>query len=166
MTKSIFSACLTVLMVALSYAGPMDLYDSKSFKGSSKEINPYYTGPLCATGGALSDINKYIEKMDPTIIGKVEPNQISLLDTSDLIYTFKRVRLYEVENKKEGLKFCVLHIKAKMNNVPYEIVVELRGNITYDRILRIYQNGKPHTVVLWKDLNSDQTAPKKETIAI
>ena len=40
-------------------------------------------------------------------------------------------------------------MKAYMNGEQYEITIELRGNDYYDRILRIYKDDKPQTLILW-----------------
>jgi len=125
----------------------MDQYESKSLIGISKELNPYYTGPLLATGGAIADMNRYIEKMEPNKIGTIEKRSITLLDTIDQVYTFKWVKTYTVT--QDSAEFNVYYIKAKMNGERYDIIIELRWTDYYDRILRIYKDDEPHTLVLW-----------------
>jgi len=135
------------MVLSASIANPMDQYKSKHLSGISKNLNTHYTGPLCATGGAIADMNKYIERMEPTKIGTVTTNSFAIIDSTILTYTFKRVITYKV--KEDSTTFYVYYMKAYMNGEQYEITIELRGNDYYDRILRIYKDDKPQTLILW-----------------
>jgi len=146
MTKTLI---LTLAIVALSSANVLEQYESKSLLSKSKGLNPHYAGPLCITGGALADMNKYIEKMEPTKVGTVTANSISILDSVPLTYTFKRVKTYTVT--QDNAKYNVYYMKAKMDGERYDIIIELRGTHYYDRILRIYKNDEPHSLMLWID---------------
>lgn len=120
--------------------------------GTSQSINTHYTGTIWATGGAIADMNKYIRKMDPTNIGTLKPNQLTIHgDTTHKkeTYSFKKVKCYKVSLNNDT--FTVYSLKAKKENQKYHIIIELREGPHYDRIINIHKNKKPYMLILWKD---------------
>lgn len=141
---------LIVIVAATSFSygfNVLSIYDSYTFDETDSVMSSVYTGPLFATGGANSDINRYIKEMNPEKIGFIESNKITLIDSINEVYSFDSVNYYEVI--KETDTFYVIKILAQMNNEKYDIVIELRNGPNYDRVLNIYKNGKPYTLILW-----------------
>lgn len=139
---------LCILITAMSFSNTaLNNYDHYEYDDSISEMSSVYTGPLVATGGAMTDINRFIKEMEPTKIGSIESNKITLIDDPNKVYTFNYVKYYKVIQNIDT--FYVMKIDSKMNNQDYEIIIELRNGPNYDRILNIYKNGKPHTLILW-----------------
>jgi len=109
-----------------------------------------YIGPLFVTGMASYDMNRFIKKMEPTKIGSIDSNRITLIGEDSLkdeIYIFKTIQYYEVS--KDFDTFFVAMIDAQRDNKIYEILIELKDGPNYDRTLKIFQNKKPYALFLW-----------------
>lgn len=155
-TKTIMTM-IVILAVSLNIWAKKSIlenYETKSKVYSSKTINAYYTGPIFATGGAMSDINRYIKDMEPTKIGGIEKNSITLIESDTLenqIYKFNKATCYKVTSK--GQSFSIIYMKCKMNAEEYEIVIELKEGPNYDRTLNIFKDNKPTVLILCVDNN-------------
>jgi hypothetical protein len=148
---------LFILIVAMSFSNSaLKNYDHYEYDDSISEMSSVYTGPLVATGGAMTDINRLIKEMEPTKIGSIESNKIILIDEPNEVYIFNCVKYYKVTQNVDT--FYVMKIDSKMNNQDYEIIIELRSGVNYDRTLNIYKNGKPHTLILW--IENTRLVPK------
>lgn len=157
---------MTILIVAVlsiinvSAKNILSLYDSHKKVYTSKTMNPHYVGPLFATGGAMTDINKMISDMDPEKIGNFTSNSLTLIESDPIpnqVYTFKKVEAYKVS--KDSSSFTIMYMKSKMNGESYDILVEVKEGSNYDRTITIYKDGKPLTLILWLD-NSKITQKK------
>ena len=160
---------MTILIVAVlsivnvSAKSILSLYDSHKKVYTSKTLNPHYVGPLFATGGAMSDINRMISDMAPEKIGSFTSNSLTLIESApreNQVYTFKSVKAYKVS--KDTSSFTIMHIKSKMNGESYDILVEIKEGSNYDRTITIYKDGKPLTLILWLD-NSKITQKKNNS---
>jgi hypothetical protein len=157
---------ILILICSLSEAAPklLDQYDSTKKIMTTKEFNIHYIGTLCATGGAIADINRKIEKMAPVIVGEIKPQTLVIHEedtTQNQAYHISKIKYYEVFSGERS--YNVMYAKAYLNEKPnlftrlfgknnqYEILIEMNGHGHYDRTLYIYKNGKPHTLVLWID---------------
>ena len=137
----------------------LDMYDSYTFDESSPIMSSVYTGPLVSTGGAMSDINRLIKNMEPTVIGSIEKNKITLIDTINEVYSFDSISYYNVIKGIDT--FYVIKIIAKMNNENYDIIIELNDGPNYDRILNIYKKGKIKMMILWIGLENPRLRVKE-----
>lgn len=129
-------------------ANMLDNYDSYVADETDSSMCSAYTGPLVATGGAIAGVN-YIKNMAPQVIGSIEPNKIILKDSIDEVYSFKTLTYFQVSKGIDT--FYVIKIEADRNNEKYDIFIELKEGPNYDRTLNIYKNGKPYTLILWKE---------------
>jgi hypothetical protein len=160
---------MTILIVAVlsivnvSAKSILGLYDSHKKIYTSKTLNPHYVGPLFATGGAMTDINRMISDMAPEKIGSFTSNSLTLIESApreNQVYTFKNVKAYKVS--KDTSSFTIMHMKSKMNGEKYDILVEINEGSNYDRTITIYKDGKPLTLILWLD-NSKITQKKNNS---
>jgi hypothetical protein len=100
-------------------------------------LNPCYVGPLFTTGGAMTEINRYISEMAPEKIGHFTSNNLVLIETDTLqnqIYTFSKVTAYKVT--KDSNSFNIMYLKCIMGGEEYEIVVEIALS-RYTRTLKL-----------------------------
>lgn len=142
----ISSACSTFSKDALS------TYDNHKRLYSSNSINPHYVGPVFATGGAMTDINRLIRNMAPEKIGEFSTNSFTLYETAPLknqVFTFKKVKAYKV--MKDDKEFTVMQMKGRINNDEFEIIVEIQEGSNYDRTITIYKNKVASILILWVD---------------
>jgi hypothetical protein len=157
---------LTVILMSvinISAKNILSIYDSHKKLYTSKSLNPAYIGPLFATGGAMTDINRYINNMAPEKIGHFTSNTLVLIETDTLlnqVYTFNKVTAYNVT--KDTNSFNIMHIVGTLGGEKYDIIVEIKEGPEYDRIITIYKNLKPITIILWLD-NSKITQKKAPT---
>jgi len=147
---------LILLCSIFSFSNVLEKYDSYVLDDSDVEMSSAYTGPLITTGGAMAGISA-IENMEPTKIGSVESNKITLIDEPNEVYVFDFVKYYQVTLDADT--FYVIKIDSKMNEHSYEILIELKDGPNYDRTMNIYENGKPKTLILWVENN--RLTPKK-----
>lgn len=157
---------ILILICSLSEAAPklLDQYDSTKKIMTTKEFNIHYIGSLCATGGAIADMNRKIEKMAPVIVGEIKPQTIIIHEedtTQNQAYHISKIKYYEVSSGDRS--YNVMYAKAYLNEKPtlftrlfkrhdqYEILIEINGYRHFDRTIYIYKNGKPHTLILWID---------------
>jgi hypothetical protein len=144
---------VTILSVMnVSAKDALSVYESHKRIYSSKTLNPHYVGPVFATGGAMTEINRLIKNMDPEKIGEFSTNSLTLFETAPLknqVFNFKKIKAYKV--RKDGNEFTVLHMKGKIDSVKYEIVIEVREGSNYDRTITIYKNNVASILILWID---------------
>jgi hypothetical protein len=146
---------LTVTLMStinVSAKNILSIYDSHKKIYTSKTLNPCYVGPLFTTGGAMTEVNRYISEMAPEKIGKFMSNSLTLIETDTLlnqVYSFNKVIAYEVT--KDTSKFNVMYMESTMNEEKYDIVVEIKEGSKYDRIITIYKNFKSTILILWLD---------------
>ena len=146
---------LTVVFMCIINASAKNIfstYDSHKKIYTSKTLNPCYVGPLFTTGGAMTEVNRYITNMDPENIGHFSSNKLVLVETDTLLnqtYTFNKVTAYKVT--KDTNSFNIMYMRCTMNGEKYEIVVEIKDGPRYDRIITIYKNLKATTLILWLD---------------
>ena len=130
----------------------LSAYDSHKKVFTSNTLNPHYVGPLFATGGAMTDINRMITNMAPEKVGSFTSNSLTLIESApreNQVYTFKKVKAYRVT--KDTSSFTIMYMKSKMNGEDYEIVFEIKDGPTYDRTITIYKDIKPKIMILWLD---------------
>lgn len=157
---------LTVILMSvinISAKNILSIYDSHKKLYTSKTLNPAYIGHLFATGGAMTDINRYITDMAPENIGHFTSNTLVLFETDTLlnqVYTFNKVTAYKMT--KDTNNFNIMYMSCTMNGEKYDIIVEIKEGPEYDRIITIYKNLKPITIILWLD-NSRITQKKAPT---
>ncbi|MDD5650184.1 MAG: hypothetical protein PHF86_07210 [Candidatus Nanoarchaeia archaeon] len=139
--------CFFILFLSV-FSNMLKIYDSVELEDSANEMSSVYTGPLVATGGAITDINKFIKEMKPTKIGYIESNKIILFDEPNEVFSFKTIKYYNVRKNNET--FYIIQIDAqKEDKEQYEIIIELNEGPNYDRTLNIYKNNKPYILILW-----------------
>jgi hypothetical protein len=145
---------VTILIIAVSCFSKdvLSIYDHKKVLYTSRTINPHYVGPIFATGGAMSDINRYISNMEPTKIGWATSNSIVLIEsdtTKNQVYIFNKTKAYQVT--KDGANFPILFIKSKIGKEKYDIIIEMKEGKNFDRTIIVYKGGKALTMILWVD---------------
>lgn len=114
-----------------------------------KNLGTYYCGPIISTGGAMTDIKRYISDMEPENIGNLNKKTIELYEsdtTNNFRISFKKIKAYQVCADNDT--FNILHIKCRDN---YEIVIELREGMNFHRSIWIYKNKKSRTLILALD---------------
>lgn len=156
-------AALSILNVSAKDA--LSTYDSHKKIYSSKTMNPHYVGPIFATGGAMTDINRFISDMAPEKIGQFDQNSLTLFETAPLknqVYTFKKVKAYQVE--KNDAKFTIMQMKGKIDGDKFEVIVEIRTGSNHDRTITVYKNGVASILILWVD--NAKITPKKSDVQI
>lgn len=129
---------------------------------TSKNLNTLYCGPIFATGGAMSDIKRYIKDMPPEKVGKFEKKTITLFEpdsTQNFELNFKKINAYKILSENDT--FNIIHIKCRDN---YDIVIELQEGSNFDRSIWIYKEGEPKTLILTVD--NLKITPKKHDITI
>jgi hypothetical protein len=152
MINKTFSSIIVILLVSatsLFSKNAISNYDTHKSLYTRKTLNPHYVGPIFATGGAMTDINRYITDMAPEKIGAFETNNLTIIDTINQVYFFNKVQAYTVT--KNGESFSVLYMKSKMNNEKYEIIVEIKEGSNFDRTIWVYKNGVKKIIILWVD---------------
>jgi hypothetical protein len=142
---------IVILMISLTTQKPILLgkYQIIEKLYTSTNLNPSYCGPIFATGGAMSDIKRYIKDMPPERIGKFEKKTITLFEpdsSQDMKLNFKKISAYRIFSKNDT--FNILHIKCRDN---YDIVIELQEGSNYDRSIWIYKKGEPKVLILTID---------------
>jgi hypothetical protein len=146
-------------VISISAKDILSIYDSHKKIYSSKTLNPSYVGPLFSTGGAMTEVNRYISEMAPENIGRLSSNKLVLIETDTLlnqVYTFKKVTAYKVT--KDNNSFNIMYMSCTMNGEKYDIVVEIKEGPEYDRVITIYKNFKAMTMILW--LDNSRITPK------
>lgn len=129
---------------------------------TSRNLNTLYCGPIFATGGAMSDIKRYITDMPPENVGKFEKKTITLFEpdsTQNFELNFKKIKAYKI--KFENDTFNIIHIKCRNN---YDIVIEIREGSNFDRSIWIYKKGEPKTLIL--TIDNLNITPKKANLTI
>lgn len=154
LNKNLMIMLTVVLMstICTSAKNILSIYDSHKKIYTSKTLNPAYIGPLFTTGGAMTEINRYISDMNPENIGHFTGNTLVLVETDTLlnqVYSFDKVAAYKVT--KDTNNFNIMYIESTMNGEKYEIIVEIKEGPKYDRIITIYKNLKAMTRILWLD---------------
>lgn len=147
---------ISVILIAITFNAfskdALSVYDSHKKIYSSKTLNPHYVGPVFATGGAMTDINRLIRDMAPEKIGEFSTNSFTLFETAPLknqVFTFNKVKAYKVTKDKK--EFTVMHMKGSIEQDKYEIIVEILPGSNYDRTITVYKNGVASILILWVD---------------
>lgn len=154
LNKNLMVALMVVMVSILNGYSKniLSIYDSHKKVYSSKSINPHYVGPIFCTGGAMSDINRYIKDMAPENIGSFSSNSLTINETAPLknqVYTFKKVEAYAVT--KDGSSFTIMHMKSKIGKDKFDILVDVKGGPNFDRTITIYKNNVATALILWVD---------------
>ena len=130
-------------------------YDSCTTIDTKTAMHDYYVGNLYASGGAVIDSSILTnEKKQIATIGKILPQKIILFgddSISNEVFSFNKVNYYRV--KKGNKNFVVMLIKASIDNVNYEILIENKSDNMkkYHRVMNIYKEGNPYIMILWVD---------------
>jgi len=164
--KSISVLILVALsIISASAKDVLSIYDSHKKIISSKTLNPHYVGPVFATGGAMTDIRRYITDMAPAKVAQFDESSLTIFETapiSNQVFNFKKVTTYEVHKDNED--FTVMHMEGKTDTELFDIIVEMREGSNYDRTVTVYKNKKADILILW--LDSTKLTPKKADINI
>ena len=157
--KSLVSALILVVIatailsiVDLTQKDAMSQYGNHKKLFTRSEINPHYVGPVFSTGGAMTDINRYITDMAPALVAKFDKNSFTLFETApieDQIFNFKKVNTYKIERDTE--EFTVMQMKGDNKDGSFEILVEIKEGANFDRTITVYKNGKRDMLILWLD---------------
>jgi len=148
----IIALSVLVLTVCSFSKDALSNYDNHKSLYTSSKLNPFYLGPIFSTGAAMKEINRYIADMSPENIGKFESNNLTLIDTVNQVFSFKKVKSYKVSQKGES--FPILYMKSTLNNEKYELIVEIKEGSNYDRIIKIFKDGVQITMILCVDNNN------------
>jgi hypothetical protein len=142
---------IVILLISLTTQSPRLLNKYQIIKKlyTSRNLNTSYCGPIFATGGAMSDIKRYIKDMPPEKVGKFEKKTITLFEpdsSQNFKLNFKKIKAYKILSENDTLN--ILHIKCRDS---YDIVIELQEGANFDRSIWIYKKGKPKILILTID---------------
>jgi hypothetical protein len=148
------------IIVIPSISNIFDMYGSYE-KDSSMTLSkmiPVYTGLFYVTGGFFN--NSIIRDTTPTLMGEIKSNEITII-SENYTLSFDTIEYYKVTDKISSATFYIMSINSTIGNDSYNIIIELRRGLNYERILFLYKNDKKRMMLFWKDKNKSKIVNKK-----